>query len=264
MLRTAPFKLAYGSHSTDDPDNGVCLVEAAIIATGFERREVRRAQDCPPCFSRVLAQYAIRLNDGMPDDLRNELLLPFVTRLAGTADGEHLESARASFIAVRTVNTIHAPILYNMPGFVSAARQCQSVIHIREILSLLLPIQSPATRTDLVAKSIRCIINAAIEARSSPSLSANCSGHAAISASKAVLSPRTLWAIATDILDGAIKLGNLSPAENMPAWRASMTNMKPTTLAAVPGEKLTGNSNSHDISVRRPSRPPGPAVVEVY
>jgi hypothetical protein len=98
MLGTAQFELSRGPHAPDDQDKEVCLVEAAIIAAGFERRKVNLLNDCPPCFSRVLARYAILLNDGMPDNLRTELLLPFVTRLAGTAAAPDIEAAREQFI----------------------------------------------------------------------------------------------------------------------------------------------------------------------
>jgi hypothetical protein len=237
MLGAAQYKLARGSHAPDNPDEDVCLVEAAIIAAGFERRGVGRAQDCPACFSRVLAQYAILLNDAMPDDLRNELLLPFVTRLAGTADRASAEATRAAFIAVRTVNTILPSMLQRMPRYFTTARQCQSVTNIREIQSVLFPIRSSATRTDPDAKPIHCLINATFQLRICPVISANSSGHAARWASEEVLSPRAVWAIATDILYGAINLGNSRPPESMPVRTASMTNPKPTALVArVPSE----------------------------
>jgi hypothetical protein len=108
MLGTAQYKLSRGSHAPDDPDEDVCLVEAAIIAAGFERRKVDFVNDCPPCFSRVLARYAILLNDAMPDDLRNEFLVPFVTRLAGTAASKDIEDARERFIEEQSESVAQA------------------------------------------------------------------------------------------------------------------------------------------------------------
>jgi hypothetical protein len=64
----ANWKLLAGSH--DSPDEGACVAETALIAGGFEYKAIKSPEDCPPCFSRVVAQYAIRLNDNMPDDLR--------------------------------------------------------------------------------------------------------------------------------------------------------------------------------------------------
>jgi hypothetical protein len=241
MSLTAPFKLARGPHAPDDPDQDVCLVEAAIIAAGFERRRVRRATDCPPCFSRVLAQYAIRLNDSMPDDLRNELLLPFVTRLAGTANSAEVESARAAFIAVRTVNTIIAYMLQGMRGYFPTVLRCRSLTDIREMRFLLLPSQFPGRPGDPANKAIRCIMTAALQVHLQPLFSVNNSGHAAMCASEVHVpgfpNRRIIWTMAAKILDAAIRLENLRSAEDMPAGPASITSMMPTALVArVPGE----------------------------
>jgi hypothetical protein len=100
------WKLLRGSHQFPGPAGGTCINEAAIVATGFEYREVKSADDCPPCFSRVIAGYAIRLNDSMPADLRQELLMPFVLRLAGTVDTHEKEIERAAYIAIQTIKRI--------------------------------------------------------------------------------------------------------------------------------------------------------------
>jgi hypothetical protein len=100
------WRLLEGSHEFPGPDGGTCLNEAAIVAAGFKYRAVKNAEDCPPCFSRVIATYAIRLNDLMPDDLRQDLLMPFVVRLAGTADNDAKEIERAQYIVVQTVERI--------------------------------------------------------------------------------------------------------------------------------------------------------------
>jgi hypothetical protein len=128
-----------------------------------------------------------------------------------------------------------------MPGYFTTARQCQSVTNIRELQSLLLPIKFAAGRTNVAADSIRCIINATFQLPLYPLLSVNCSADAATLASVAGVHGfsyrRMIWTMAAQILDGAIRLNNLSPAEDMPARSVSMTNMKPTALAVgVPGE----------------------------
>lgn len=64
------WRLLSGSHKFPGPDGGTCVNEAAIVAAGLEYRADRRAEDCPPCFSRVIAGFAIELNESMPDDLR--------------------------------------------------------------------------------------------------------------------------------------------------------------------------------------------------
>jgi len=97
------WKLLDGSHDFPGPDGGTCINEAAIVAAGFKYRSVEHAADCPACFSRPIAQYAIGLNDAMPDALRQRLLLPFVMRLAGTRDTKAVEKSRADFILRRCV-----------------------------------------------------------------------------------------------------------------------------------------------------------------
>src|SRR5271154_1239788 len=90
------WKLRRGSHTFPGPDGGTCISEAAVVAAGFKYRSIHRAADCPACFSRVIATYAISLNDNIyDDDIRQRLLMPFVTRLAGTADTEEVEIERA-------------------------------------------------------------------------------------------------------------------------------------------------------------------------
>lgn len=91
------WKLLAGSHDFPGKDGGTCINEAAIVAAGMEYREVMSVGDFPPCFSPVLGQAAMWLNDNITnDDERTRLLLPFVTRLAGTSDSNDIEERRAS------------------------------------------------------------------------------------------------------------------------------------------------------------------------
>ncbi len=100
------WKLLKGSHEFPGSDGGTCLNEAAIVAAGFEYRSVSSPADCPSCFSPVLSAYAIALNDGLPDDLRQSLLLPFVTRLAGTRGSDEIERQRLDFIVLGCIRTL--------------------------------------------------------------------------------------------------------------------------------------------------------------
>jgi len=94
------WKLLSGSHEFPGPDGGTCVNEAAVVAAGFEYREIRSADDCPECFSRPIAAFAIKLNDTMPDKLRQELLLPFVFRLAGSRDTPEIEKDRLEYMVL--------------------------------------------------------------------------------------------------------------------------------------------------------------------
>jgi hypothetical protein len=109
MLDPAQFYLSAGSHEPGEVNDDFSLVEAAVVVAGFERRPVRSADDCPPCFSRVLVWFAIHINNRMPDDLRNELLPPFITRLANTAASEEIEDARLRFIWEQSNWYLEAP-----------------------------------------------------------------------------------------------------------------------------------------------------------
>jgi hypothetical protein len=96
VRKLGKFTLSPGAH--EENDHRRCLMEAAIIAAGFKHRKVSRIDSCPPCFSPVFAGYGIMLNDAMPNCLRDELLMPFIVRMADTADTQEVEEARLRFI----------------------------------------------------------------------------------------------------------------------------------------------------------------------
>ena len=107
--RLLDWKLLRGSHQFPGPDGGTCLVEAAIVAAGYPYRSVGmadgRAGDLPVSFSWPLVSYAVCLNDAISDDaLRQELLLPFVTRFAGSADTPQVEAKRVRLMRWRTIS----------------------------------------------------------------------------------------------------------------------------------------------------------------
>jgi hypothetical protein len=120
------WNLLIGSHPFPGPDGGTCVNEAAVVVAGLEYRSIRGVNDCPPCFSHPISEYAIRLNDCMPDDLRQELLRPFVVRLAGTADTLEVERERADTMAIRTVSDI-LPTVLRLYELESHALRCEAV-----------------------------------------------------------------------------------------------------------------------------------------
>jgi hypothetical protein len=105
------WKLLRGSHDFPGPDGGTCVNEAAIVAAGYAYKSVQSIDDCPASFSRPMALFAMCLNDALDDDLRQELLIPFVTRLAGSADVPAVERERAQFLMTRIVAEVLAPML---------------------------------------------------------------------------------------------------------------------------------------------------------
>jgi hypothetical protein len=108
------WKLKVGSHPFPGPNGGTCINEAAVVAAGLEYREVTDADDLPECFSRPISQFALRLNDIMPAKLRQRLLMPFVLRLADTADSPKIEIERARTLIRQCTRNI-LPYLINEP-----------------------------------------------------------------------------------------------------------------------------------------------------
>ncbi|MCJ2090343.1 hypothetical protein MKK88_30805 [Methylobacterium sp. E-005] len=116
------WRLLAGSHPFPGPDGGTCINEAAIVAAGLPYRAIRSSADCPPCFSRPIAAYALGLNDAMPDAVRSELLA-FVLRLSGSADSPVVEAARTRRLALESVRRILAP-LCALAGMAENAEAC--------------------------------------------------------------------------------------------------------------------------------------------
>lgn len=126
------WKLLAGSHEFPGPDGGTCINEAAVVAAGFAYREITSPEDCPPCFSRALAAYALALNDRIRDDaLRHALLMPFVTRLAGSADTDAVEERRATHIIGAVVGRV-LPSALELRGLFHLAAACRSAATIEE------------------------------------------------------------------------------------------------------------------------------------
>ena len=116
LVQMLHWKLLRGSHKFPGPDGGTCINEAAIVAAGYAYRAVKSADDCPPCFSRPCAAYALALNDYIDDDrYRRRLLMPFVARLAGSADWPAMERERAALILQRTITDLLLPRFARYP-----------------------------------------------------------------------------------------------------------------------------------------------------
>jgi hypothetical protein len=215
------WKLLKGSHDFPGPDGGTCINEAAIVAAGLKYHKVSHASDCPPCFSRPIAAYAIGLNDAMPDALRQDLLLPFVVRLAGTADTSAVEKKRAEYIVVQTVKTI-LPIILRLTGLYDEATRCAKV----DLLSDARDAACAAARTASAASDAACAAKyaaATVVAKytASAASDAACAAeydaatvaakYAAATAEYSVrataVRPDEVFIAAVSILDGVLKIG---------------------------------------------------------
>lgn len=186
------WRLLSGSHKLPGPEGGTCISEAAIVAAGFSYRAVYGRGDCPPCFSPVIASYAIRLNDATPDDLRQQLLMPFVTRFAGTADTSEKEIERARYIAIQIIKRI----LPNSP----LARPTEQTAEFDAAHNTAARFAAWAAEA---AKSVARAADAAYVA-------ADAIARYAVAVDNASAC-RTIFVSATAILDEAIKLGNQAP-----------------------------------------------------
>jgi hypothetical protein len=122
--------LKSGSHDFPGPDGGTCINEAALVAAGFEYRAIQDVNEMPPCFSRVIAQYALTLNDNMRDDPR-QCLLPYVDRLSGTADTPDVEWDRIFYLVMNAVRVPVARVL-DEAGFPSPAKKCRGATTLSE------------------------------------------------------------------------------------------------------------------------------------
>ncbi len=130
------WKLLRGSHYFPGPDGGTCVNEAAVVAAGHPYRAVRSIEDCPESFSRPAATYAMFLNDLIEtDELRRRVLMPFVMRLEGSADGPQIEKARAELIVERTASAILAPAALRF-GFFEAAEKLRAAASLSDLIGL--------------------------------------------------------------------------------------------------------------------------------
>jgi hypothetical protein len=125
--RLLNWRLLQGSHVFPGTDGGTCINEAAIVAAGYEYRRVQSVADLPPTFSLPVCNYAMGLNDCIGDDeLRQELMLPFVGRLAGSADSTEVETRRTALIIQRSVADL-LPLALEAHGLHDEAKVCRSV-----------------------------------------------------------------------------------------------------------------------------------------
>jgi len=137
------WKLLRGSHEFPGPDGGTCINEAAIVAAGYPYRPVQSVDDCPSSFSRPLSLFAMCLNDALDDDLRQELLMRFVTRLAGSADAPGVELERAQLLMTRIATDILAPAL-EQAGLKDLADRCRSITTPQDLFYLAHAIRGEA------------------------------------------------------------------------------------------------------------------------
>lgn len=115
------WKLKHGSHEFPGPDGGTCINEAALVVAGFAYHEVTSILDLPESFCPVISQYALTVNDAMPEGEMLDRLRPFAARLSGSSDGRRVADRRGSFLAMQAAR-VFAPLALQTVDPTAAAR----------------------------------------------------------------------------------------------------------------------------------------------
>lgn len=207
------WKLKKGSHDFPGPDGGTCVNEAAIVAAGFEYKEVNSPKDCPPCFSRPIASYAIMINDSMPDNLRQELLMPFVMRLAGTADTEEVELKRIQFMAVEICRSIISEICMGVLERPDLAEECENVKTFKEVENIFTGRLRNYSCSHYTASYVSCCYSTSYTANAAYVAELVYATYNRYSDSIAYASKAKYYTIACQILNEAILLGKHTELE---------------------------------------------------
>ena len=239
--RLLNWKILRGSHEFPGPDGGTCVNEAAIVAAGYPYTPVRRIDDCPLSFSRPLALYAMCLNEIVLDDtLRQELLLPFVTRLAGSADTAEVDMQRVALILQRTVAEI-VPDAFDWLGRSREARRCRAVATADEAvavvkamigqewrgarLSGLMSSLSMATEDYLAARAMDVAQYSGTAIADVAEIIGSVGGRGAPKAAEAV------YRRGAAILDGALKIGSRAEAMAVDLVAQRMDTVRRSSVA---------------------------------
>ena len=208
------WKLQTGSHKFPGPDGGTCINEAAIVVAGFKYKSISSASDCPPCFSLVFSSYLLTLNDKMPDDVRQKLI-PFATKLAGSADTEAVEKQRFEYLVREVTHRIIAPMLdKDYPKHAKALRAANTMQEIK--VAAYAAYAAAASDAANAASAANAAYAAAASAASAASAAASAASaayaaydayDAAYAAHVAAHVAYAAWDIAIDIANEAFAIG---------------------------------------------------------
>jgi hypothetical protein len=152
----------------------------------------------------VLGAYGIRLNDAMPNDLRDRLLKPLVPQIVGTRD-KASEQKRAKFLAMWAINKV-LPIILRLRGFESHALACEKAKGLSEAKSAAYAAYAAANAAADAAYAAANAANAAADAANAAADAANAAAYAADAAAYAAAKEQ-IFTVSVDGLREAIKLG---------------------------------------------------------
>jgi hypothetical protein len=229
--RMLQWKLLRGSHEFPGPDGGTCVNEAAIVVAGYPYRAVYSVKDLPASFSRPIAMLALCLNDTLEDELRQELLAPFVTRLAGSADTPQVEMMRAQLIHDRIVSEILLPAVMRH-GNAELAGRCRSLGTPAEVAELMSCPRSCGDHRPLPRSLIAALghaADAAVQGRSGQLTElVFCTFLAVrdVAALEADDRGRNVYRQAVKILEAATAIGNQAEVNGIDIFRERMNAAK--------------------------------------
>jgi hypothetical protein len=199
---------------------------------------VQSIDDCPASFSRPMALFALCLNDMLDDDVRQELLMPFVTRLGGSADTPEIELKRAELILRRTAADVLAPALARA-GFPELAERCRSFKTRNELIDVARALRGDA-RSSVHPLLIAACDSAADGAQQwvaqRPAEVVRCASHvigeiASVAGDGVPRAGRDravakIYRQAAEILDAALKIGKRAEATGMEVVASRMDKAK--------------------------------------
>ena len=196
-------KLEKGSHQAG---NAACLMEMTALLAGEPHT------DHPQCACPVITVFAMRLNDVLPDDLR-QMLKPYAPAFINTRDGH--APARAEYLALRAVN-VFAPFWLRLSGdpeLEKHAKRCESARTRAEAKQAILAAAAAAAAAAYAAYAAASAAYAAASAASAAYAAASAAYAAATAAVAATTDcqrrhlPAIMPAI-LDTLDGLLLIGS--------------------------------------------------------
>ena len=188
--RITEVRLAEGGHK--NPNDGLCFMEMAAWFAG------EKHSDKPECACPVLGAYGIRLNDSMPDDVRDRLLKPLVPMIVGTRD-KGSEVKRAEFLAMWATNKV-LPIILRERGLLKEAKACESAASLSEA-------KAAAANAAANAYAAYAANAAAYAAANAADFAACAAANAAANAANAAAHAERIWTVAVEGLRQAILIG---------------------------------------------------------
>jgi hypothetical protein len=202
-------KLGQGNHAS--PQDGLCFMEMAAWFAG------EKHTDKPECACPVLGAYGIRLNDAMPDELRDRLLKPLVPQIVGTRDSDSAQK-RAEFFAMWAVNKV-LPIILRARGFTKEADACERASNLGEARRAAYAAADAAyadaayaaanANANAACAYAYAAVNAAVNAAANDAANdaADANANAACAYAYAAATSEQIWTVAVEGLRQAILIG---------------------------------------------------------